>query len=403
MKSTLFEPADHHVLMTTLQDQSQVPNGTCHRTITDVALRVSTLAELKELIENDASVRAFIKKVLADFEQAHGQQREETVEAVNAEDDQEKVEEEEEDPTLTAEQFRTKNGEGKALTATEVPVDASIGSEALGHRKAAAVTEVVDATPAPTPAVVDLSMYFKVRKPAAATKVVDAAPAPTPAVVDGSMYFKVRKSAVATKVVDAAPTSTAGNVFQQRAAAARASSLSSSSSSGTVGRASTTVPSGLNRPHDTMPKAECQDLLQYIGPASVHKGYDDGAHLPSRIPREITSFIEDVRTYLGSLRTFDSLYYVEYHGGTWFFAAGLLAYLHRNKHRTNYNWNYDDYVIVRKEIQGKLLAAMKARRLRGIEVGDDMLAPGNDAGKGGNNGWPWTWFVRLDVYKARFA
>ncbi|KAJ3370197.1 hypothetical protein GGF31_004254 [Allomyces arbusculus] len=352
--------------MTKFQDQDRVPNSTAHCKITDMALHVSTLAELKALIESDPSVRAFITQLLADFTQAHGQQRGEKTEAANAEDDKKEVEEK--DATPAVDQFRTKNGKGKPVATAAAAEDASVGSSS---------------SPSPS-----TTHHGDARSAAAA----------------GST------SADATKA-PCAPTSTR-NVSHQRAAAARPAVIPPAPLAAAGARvsspsfswwSSTAVPTGVLSPHETVPKAERHDLLQYIGPASVHEGYGDGAHLPSHIPREITSFIDDVRMCVSFWETFDSLYYVEYHGGTWFVAAGLLAYLHRNWHRTNYNWNYDDYVSVCKEIQGKLLEAMTDGNLHGIRVGDDMLAPGNDAGKGGNNGWPWMWFVRFDVYKARFA
>ncbi|KNE72545.1 hypothetical protein AMAG_16988 [Allomyces macrogynus ATCC 38327] len=327
--------------MTEFQNQYRVPNSTPHFTITDMALHVSTLAELKALIENSPSVRAFIKQVLNDFTQAHGQQHEESGEVANADEDKKEVEEK--DATPAVDQFRTKNGKGKPVATAAAAEDAATGSSSP----------------------------------------------PSPSTTHHHHG-------------DALSAAAAGNT----SADARASSSSSSSSSGTAARASTAVATGVRRPNDTEPKAECHEILHLIGPASVHEGYNDGAHLPSRIPRTVTSFIRDVRMCIHSWpsrETFDSLYCVEYHGGTWFFAAGFLAYLHRNVNRTNYIWNQVDYESVRIDMQRRLRAATRAGTLHRVRVWDDMLAPEKDAGKGGNNGSPWTWFVRLDVYRKRFA
>ncbi|KNE63273.1 hypothetical protein AMAG_08415 [Allomyces macrogynus ATCC 38327] len=338
--------------MPTFQYQYRAPRDGATRTIPDVALHAFTLAELKELIENDPAVRAYIAQVLADFTQGHGRHREESYEAANAEEDKDNVD------ATPAVPFRTKNGKGKAVATATTGVEDASGSSSSSSTTTA-------------------THHGSDARAAASSASADAAKA------------RAQPSASAVR----------SNVFQQRAAS-RPAVIPQASSSRMAGRAST-VPSGLVKPNAMWTKAECQDILQYIGPAAVHTDGNDGAHLPWHIPQEIASFIDDVRTCVDSWPSYTkkSLYCVEYHGGTWFVAAGFMAYLHRTKH----GWNHDGYVVVRKEIQGQLLAAMKAGKLHGIRVWDDKLAPGNDAGKGGNNGGPGTWFVRPDVYWARFA
>ncbi|KAJ3366567.1 hypothetical protein GGF31_008066 [Allomyces arbusculus] len=313
------------------------------RTVPDAAPRVLTLLEIKEAILNDASIREFVAQVLSEF--AQGQCREESFEVADTDEDVPPV------------QFRTKNGKGKAVAA---------GTSALSSPQSTA-----------------------------------------------RQHGDTSTASASTAGPAKARASSTPNVFQQRSAARPAATLCapsvvhqvespSSTLSGAGLRAS--VPSGLVEPNNLVAKAECRDILKFIGPKAVHMYHGDGAHLPAQIPRELVQFIEDVRSCVEFWPSFTKkfLYCVEYHDGTWFVAAGFFAYLHRTKH-ARHGRNHDDYVDVRKEIQGQLLTSMKAGKLRGIRVGNDKLAAGHEAGKGGNNGGPGTWFVRPDVYWARFA
>ncbi|KAJ3374567.1 hypothetical protein GGF31_007345 [Allomyces arbusculus] len=165
------------------------------------------------------------------------------------------------------------------------------------------------------------------------------------------------------------------------------------------------VPTGLKKPNDVVPKAECRDILKFIGPKAVHMKYEVGAHLPAHIPREIELFIKDVRTCVNDWPSYTKtwLHCVEYHSGTWFVAAGFFAYLHRTENDKGRR-NHAGYEAVREEIQKLLLNLKKVGKLHKINVGNDKLAPGLEAGKGGNNGGKnGTWFVRPDVDFADLA
>ncbi|KNE64935.1 hypothetical protein AMAG_10599 [Allomyces macrogynus ATCC 38327] len=131
------------------------------------------------------------------------------------------------------------------------------------------------------------------------------------------------------------------------------------------------VPTGLKKPYDAVSKTDCKrnNILKYIGPVSVHtsRGRKDGVRLPAHIPCEIVEFIEEVRSCTEKWFT-RTLYCVEYHGGTWFAAAGLLVYL-------------------------KQTMEPAAQFMRSVELksGDQK------AGLGGNKGGNGTWFVRFDL------
>ncbi|KAJ3361857.1 hypothetical protein GGF32_006885 [Allomyces javanicus] len=157
--------------MTTFQYQYRIPNSSAHRTIPDAALRAPTLADLKELIENDASVRAFIAQVLADFTQGHGQHREETIEAANAEDDKE------EDAT-PAVQFRTKNGKGKPVaTSTAETAPGSSSSQSTQDAPAAGSTAGSSKDPRAPPAThTVVQQRAASTRPAAIPRAADARP-----------------------------------------------------------------------------------------------------------------------------------------------------------------------------------------------------------------------------------
>ncbi|KNE69828.1 hypothetical protein AMAG_14360 [Allomyces macrogynus ATCC 38327] len=313
------------------------------RTLPVAAPRVFTLAEIKEAIMNDAAIREYVAQVLAEF--AQGQCREETFEVADAGEG------------VPAVEYRTKNAKCKAV-ATGVSDSSSSQSTAHEHGDTTAPASTAGPADARAPKTRNVFQQRTIARPT----VVQWAPS---VVLDGA-------------------------------------SFPSSPSIGAAVRAS--VPTGLTEPKSVESKAECRDVLKFIGPKAVHMNPGDGAHLPAQIPRELVLFIEDVRSCVEFWPSFTKkfLYCVEYHGGTWFVAAGFFAYLHRTK-LTKHGRNHDDYVTVRKEIQGQLLMSMKAGKLRGIRVGDDKLAPGHEAGKGGNNGGPGTWFVRPDVYWARFA
>ncbi|KAJ3348224.1 hypothetical protein GGF32_006344 [Allomyces javanicus] len=313
------------------------------RTVPDAAPRVFTLLEIKEAIMNDAAIRAFVAQVLSEF--AQNQHREETFEVADTDED------------VTPVQFRTKNGKGKPVT---TGTSESSSSQPTAHQHGDTTSPASTAGPANARAPRTCNVFQQ--RATARPTVVQWGPS---VVSDGASY-------------------------------------PSSPSIGVAVRAS--VPTGLTEPNNLVAKAECRDILKFIGPAVVHENHGDGAHLPAHIPRELVSFIEDVRSCVEFWPSFTKkfLYCVEYHGGTWFVAAGFFAYLHRTKN-AQHGRNHDDYVAVRKEIQGQLLTSMKAGKLRGIRVGNDKLAAGHEAGKGGNNGGPGTWFVRPDVYWARFA
>ncbi|KAJ3362662.1 hypothetical protein GGF32_005684 [Allomyces javanicus] len=299
-----------------------------------------TLHDLEEAIMTDPTVRAFAAKLLAKY-LAQNQQVE-------------KYEFADPDNNDVTTKFRTKNGKGKA---------------------AAATATVHESTPSTSQSATDRA---------------------------GAHHRAARAAGGAAGAVKARAPSATHTSVQQRDQSTVDEPASPPSSSAAV---CASVPTGLKNPNDVVSKTDrkCNGIWKYIGPVSVHTdSRHDGKYLPAQIPCEIVEFIKEVRSCTKKWFT-RALYCVEYHGGTWFVAAGFFAYLHRTENDKDKR-NHTDYVDTRKEIQNLLLDLKKAGMLPKISVGNDKLAPGLEAGKGGNSGGEYgTWFVRPDVDWASLA